>query len=404
MKILQINSVVNSGSTGRIAEDIGKVLMAHGHESYIAYGRGNRPSNSNTIKIGTDFDVYAHGAKTLLFDLHGFGSKSATLKLIQQIEKIGPDIIGLHNLHGYYLHIGILFDYLRKSQIPVLWTLFDCWAFTGHCTYFDDINCEKWMTHCVDCPKSRNYPRALVDNSFRNFADKKQLFSGLKNMELIVHSNWLSSRIEHSFLKDYPVHVMASGVDIDVFKPTSSTLRKKYGFEGKNIILGCASIWTNRKGYQDFINLYQLLDNSFQIVMIGLNNHEIKQLPKGILGLPRTERIEDLAKWYTVANVFVNPTSQDNFPTTNLEALACGTPVVTYRTGGSPEAIDDQTGIVVEKGDIKGLYKAICQISEMGKPFFEKTCRDRALKLFNKSIQYQKYLNLYINILNKSNV
>ena len=183
MKVLQLNTTINSGSTGRIAEDIGQVMIANGHDSYIAYGCGDRPSKSRLIRIGRQSDVYLHGLKTLLFDRHGFGSHRPTEQLMREIERLQPDAIGLHNLHGYYLNIEVLFQYLKSSGIPVLWTLFDCWAFTGHCTYFDDIQCEKWMTHCQHCPKTRRYPTAYVDNSFQNFADKKRLFTRLNNLE-----------------------------------------------------------------------------------------------------------------------------------------------------------------------------------------------------------------------------
>ena len=191
MKILQINSVANSGSTGRIAEEIGNVLMAHGHESYIAYGRGDVKSSSRLMKIGSYNDVYWHGAHTLLTGRHGFASKRATQEFILKARALRPDLIALHNLHGYYLHLPTLFNYINEEQLPVVWTLFDCWAFTGHCSYFDDINCPKWQIHCEKCPKHKNYPSSWVDSSYQNYSDKRQLFTSVRNMELIAHSRWL---------------------------------------------------------------------------------------------------------------------------------------------------------------------------------------------------------------------
>lgn len=403
MKLIQINTQVNSGSTGRIAEDIGRVILASGHESYIAYGRGNHPSKSKLLKIGNKQDIYLHGLKTLLTDRHGFASYNATLNLIKQIEEIQPDAIGLHNLHGYYLHIGVLFEYLKAVQIPILWTLFDCWAFTGHCTYFDDIQCEKWMNHCDNCPKSKKYPKAYFDNSYKNFTDKKRLFTSLGNLQFIVHSNWLKSLVEQSFLKDYPIHVIQSGVDLNQFKPQASKkIRAKYGLNNKKVILGVASIWDRRKGLGDFKKLKELFSEQFQLVLVGLNNKQIKNLPKGIKGIVRTESIQELAELYSVAEVFVNPTWQDNFPTTNIEALACGTPVVMYNTGGSPEAIDTQTGKVVPKGDVAALWQAIQEIVEKGKAHYRLLCRARAEKHFNKDDRYREYLNLYENLINES--
>ena len=239
---MQINTTVNSGSTGRIAEDIGNVLLQNGHESFIAYGRGKRPSESKLIKIGNDLDVYAHGLKTLLTDKHGFGSIKATLNLIKQIELIKPDIIGLHNLHGYYLNIEILFDFLSKTNIPVLWTLFDCWAFTGHCTYFDDINCIKWQTHCEKCPKHRKYPTSFNDNSVNNFYNKRKYFNSLKNLELVVHSEWLAKLVYKSFLGNYKTHVTPSGIDLNTFnKRTNCDLLKEKYIEHDAVKIGLIS-------------------------------------------------------------------------------------------------------------------------------------------------------------------
>ncbi|WP_158860034.1 glycosyltransferase [Lunatibacter salilacus] len=402
MRILQINSVANSGSTGRIAEEIGNVLMAHGHESFIAYGRGDRPSQSNLIKIGNKVDTYFHGIKTAVFDRHGFGSKEATHKLILEIEKIKPDAIGLHNLHGYYLNIEILFDYLKSSKTPVLWTLFDCWAFTGHCTYFDNIQCEKWKEHCEICPKTKFYPSSYVlDNSFKNFEDKNRLFSSPANMELLVHSQWLKTLVEQSFLSNRKIHLTPSGIDLEQFSPSLSLLKEKYSILDIKVILGCASIWDKRKGLDDFIQLHSHLTNKYKIVLIGLNKDQIAKLPDGMLGITRTESIQELAEWYSLADVFVNPTYQDNFPTTNLEALGCGTPVITYNTGGSPEAIDEFTGLVVPKGDIQGLKDAVEKISSKGKAHFQKACRIRAEKYFNKNDRYLDYLHLYESLVNR---
>ena len=403
MKILQINTTINSGSTGRIAENIGTVLIEAGHESYIAYGRGEQPSASKKIKIGNEIDIYAHGVKTLLTDRHGFGSHKATLDFIQEIEKVQPDVIALHNIHGYYINIEVLFNYLKTSGIPVVWTLFDCWAFTGHCSYFDDVGCEKWKTQCGNCPKTRNYPRSLVDGSEYNFKRKQELFTSLQYLEIITHSQWLAGLVQDSFLREYKVHVTPSAIDIETFIPSPSNLLTQYKISEKKIILGCANIWSNRKGYADFLKLDKLLDSEqYQIVMIGLSQQEIKELPKGIIGLRRTESIKQLAEWYTIADVFVNPTTQDNFPTTNLEALACGTPVITYDTGGSPEAVDDRTGRIVPKGDVHGLKLAIESLIKEPKDLLAISCRARAEEHFDSRKRYQDYLNIFGNILKTS--
>jgi len=399
MRILQINSVANSGSTGRIAEEIGNVLLAHGHESYIAYGRGLATSSSHLIKIGSDQDVYMHGAYTLMTDKHGFASVSATKKFIKEVEKINLDLIALHNLHGYYIHLPTLLDFINKTNVPVVWTLFDCWAFTGHCSYFDDIGCVKWKNHCFSCPKHKSYPSSWVDNSFFNFEEKRKYFTSVNNMEIIAHSKWLGDLVGNSFLKKYRIHVTPSAINLDLFKPMDSILKVGIKIGEKKVILGCANNWSNRKGYHDFVALSKMLEDEYQVVMIGLNAKEINALPNNVIGLYRTESIEELAQWYSLAYVFVNPTSQDNFPTTNLEALACGTPVITYKTGGSPEAIDEDTGFVVNKGDVSGIVESIKKLNGLNYGNISKACRARAEKLYDKKTRYLDYLKVFEGML-----
>jgi glycosyltransferase involved in cell wall biosynthesis len=405
MRILQINTAVNSGSTGRITEDIGQLLLDNGHESFIAFGRGNRPSKSKLIKIGSLLEVYFHGLKTLLFDRHGFGSRSATKRLIDQIERIKPDIIGLHNIHGYYLNIEVLFEFLSVKKIPVVWTLHDCWAFTGHCAYYDSISCERWQTECYQCPKKNKYPSSyFLDNSKQNFIDKKRLFNLPNQINLVTPSNWLSNEVKKSFLNKHNLQVINNGINLAVFKQKDSNILRefstRFSLNQKKIVLGVANIWDERKGLNEFVKLRDLLDKDIEIVLIGLNKKQIKKLPNGILGIQRTESIDELSNWYNIASVYVNPTFQDNFPTTNIESLACGTPVITYKTGGSPESINQDTGIVVEKGNLKGLQESIVSILSLSKENYSGACRMSAEKLYNMNDRYNDYLNLYSQLYN----
>lgn len=397
MKILQINTSVNTGSTGRITEQIGQKAIQNGYTSIIAYGVScGSGSHSKLIKVGQQSDILLHGIKTRLFDLHGFGSKKATSTLVNKIANLNPDVIGLHNLHGYYLNIEVLFNYLIEIQKPVVWTFHDCWPFTGHCTFFDSVGCEKWIKGCHNCPKTRLYPASFgLDNSKWNYSRKKELFNGLKNMQIITPSRWLANLVKNSFLQDYPVDVIYNGVNIEEFRPDVFTLPANFPVTEKKIVLGVASVWDKRKGLEDFVKLNRILNNDYRIVLVGLDESQLKDLPSGITGIARTENLQQLAALYGAADVFVNPTWQDNFPTTNIESLACGTPVVTYNTGGSPEAIDDGTGIVVEKGDVKALKMAIEQIIDKDKSVYQDMSRNRALKFFNKEHRFQEYVNLY---------
>jgi glycosyltransferase involved in cell wall biosynthesis len=401
--VLQINSVVNSGSTGRIAEEIGQIAIAAGWESYIAYGRHARTSQSKLIKIGSDWDIRMHGLQTRLFDRHGLASTAATREFVEQIKKIKPDIIHLHNIHGYYINIEILFRYLKDANIPVVWTLHDCWPITGHCAYFTFVECDKWKTQCFSCPQKKGYPSSyFLDRSKQNHKQKRKLFTSVHDITIVPVSNWLADIVKQSYLKDYPIRVINNGIDVNVFSPQSRDgIRLKYGLADKFVLLGVATAWGRRKGLHDFIELSKILKDDEIIVLVGLNENQIKILPENVIGISRTESVQQLAEFYSAADVFLNPTWEDSFPTTNLEALACGTPVVTYRTGGSPEALTPKTGFVVEQGDLASIRKAIDTVKSKGKAFYSAACRERATKMFNKNDRYAEYLQLYEQMLSE---
>ena len=365
MKVLIINSVCGIGSTGRICTDLARSFETSGDEAKIAYGRvGAVPENFKkySVRIGTDFDVKLHAVYTRITDKHGFGSKIATKKFLKWANEYNPDLLWLHNLHGYYINIEMLFDWIKsRPNMEVRWTLHDCWAFTGHCTHFSFAECEKWKSECNNCIQKRKYPASYVkDNSKQNFEEKKRIFTNVKNLKLITPSNWLAELVKKSFLKEYPVEVVRNKIDTDIFKPTPSNFRYRYKLESKRIILGVANVWNERKGYSDFLKLSKLIDDNFVIVLVGVSKKQMKKLPGNIIGIPRTESKKELAEIYTEADVFINPTYEDNYPTVNLEAQACGTPCITYNTGGSVETVSKNN--VVKQGDICALLKAISTI------------------------------------------
>lgn len=404
-KLLQIAVSVNSGSVGRIAEQIGETVMRCGWESYIAYARVCNPSKSKTIKIGNKLGLYWHGVMTRLFDRHCLHSTKATHKLIQQIKDISPDIIQLHHIHGYFLEMRVLFDYLSSVNIPIIWVFHDCWSMTGHCTHFEFAKCDRWKTGCYNCPEKKSYPSSLfLDRSRQNYIEKQKLFTSVNNITIVPVSKWLGNVVKDSFLKDYDVKVIQNGIDIQTFRPLQSDIKERYGISAhKKIILGVASPWSPRKGLKDIIKLSSYLSSDkYQIVLIGLSEDQIKRLPDGVIGLRRTESVEELAKWYSVADVFVNPTYEDTYPTTNLESISCGTPVVTYRTGGSPESITCATGRVVEKGDVAGLAKAIEELCAENREEIRGACREYAMAHFDKKECFEKYIELYDRILNNN--
>ena len=389
-KLLQINPVIRTNtSTGRIMQEIGELAMANGWESHIAYSGGRdgiKPCRSQLMPVGDKFDVALHGLWTRLTDRHGLASRRATRKFIKEIEALKPDVIHIHNIHGYFLNYKLLFDYLKTADIPVVWTIHDCWLYTGHCYYYSSIGCDRWKTGCGNCPQRKAFPTSwFIDRSVGNYKDKAASFNSIKDKLTIVPvSRWIREEMSQSFLKDV--------------QPDDTAVRERYGLGQKHIILGLASIWCKEKGWDDFVRMSEMINDDEVIVMVGVSEEQQKQLPSNIVAIRRTDNVRQLAELYSAAVAFVNPTWQDNYPTVNLEAIACGTPVVTYRTGGSIEAVTEKTGYIVEQGDVKGLLDAVRKIEKVGKEQYAADCRAHALAEFRKEERYEDYLKLYENL------
>lgn len=413
-KLLQINPVLRtSTSTGRIMKEIGELAMANGWESYVAYskGRDGLPgSTSIPVPVGNKASVAWHGLQTRILDRHGLGSVLATKRFIEDIRRIGPDIIHIHNIHGYFLNYRILFDFLSHSGIQVIWTVHDCWLYTGHCYHYMYAGCDRWKTGCGHCPQRGKFPRSLfADRSARNFRDKRDAFCSMPEdrLTIVPVSDWMRSEMSESFLKDYRFQVIHNGIDTDVFSPQpalESEVRRCYGLGDRHVILGIASIWSEEKGLNDFVEMAARLDSDEVIVLVGMDRKQLDDVlsrcGRTVLGdrmvaVKRTADVHQLAGLYSTADVLVNPTWQDNYPTVNLEAISCGTPVVTYRTGGSIEAVAGDTGFVVEQGDIEGLVDAVRRVETLGKAHFMDACRSRAVKEFRKEDRYAEYIELY---------
>ncbi len=402
--ILQITIDGNTASTGRIAEAIGKSAISRGWNSYIAHGRFTRPSESWIIKIGSDFDVFIHGLQTRLFDRHGLGSKHATIKFVEQIKSIKPDVIHLHSLHGYYINYEVLFKFLSKTSIPVIWTFHDYWSLTGHCSNSDFVGCEKWKTGCHHCPQKRDYPASfLIDRSRKNYELKKTLFTSVPNMTVVSVSNWLNGIVRESFMGSLPRQVIYNGVDIDIFTPIADRqqVKEKFNLREGFMILGVAGVWQERKGLYDFIKLSKSIGERDFIVLVGLSKSQLKALPSNIIGIMHTENQQELKDLYATADAYVNLSTEETFGLPTAEALACGTPAVVYNATAIPEVIDADTGIVVNKNDMIGLLKAIETIKNNGKTFYSEACRNRAVKYFNKNERFAEYVDLYEQVLKK---
>lgn len=366
MRVLMINSVCGIGSTGRICTDLAQEFERDGHEVKIAYGRDeNVPEKFRkyAVRIGTAVDVKVHGVLTRVFDVHGFGSKSATKKFLKWAEEYKPDLLWLHNIHGYYINVEILFEWIKKHpEIEVKWTLHDCWAFTGHCSHFTVVGCDKWKEQCDKCVQKNEYPASKgLDNSKNNFNRKKKAFTGVNKMTIITPSKWLADLVKQSYLAEYPVEVHYNKIDTNVFKPTPSDFREKYGLEDKIVVLGVASTWSERKGLNDFIELAKMLDDRYVIVLVGLSERQISEMPEKIIGIARTDSPSELAAIYTASDVFVNPSREETFGLTTVEAQACGTSAIVYKDTACEEVVRNMGGEVV-RANVKSIYAVLSHL------------------------------------------
>lgn len=391
-KLLVINVSINRGSTGKIAEQIGNKAQSHGWDCYVGYGNFNLGSKMKAFHISSKWYKRLHAIESRLFDNHGLSSRLTTHRFIKYIKKVQPDVIHIHNVHGYYINYKILFDFLKSYGKPVVWTLHDCWSFTGHCSHFVTVNCDRWKAGCHDCPLRGEYPAsAFRDRSKKNYEDKKKAFNGLKSLTIVPVSQWLGDFVAESFLSGNDIRVIHNGIDLNMFKPSAPKVK-----DGKFRVLSVSSVWNADKGLKDFQKLRECLPDDYEITLVGLKPEQLKLLPEGVIGITRTDSVQKLAELYSQSDVLINATYADTFPTVNLEALACGTPVITYKTGGSPEAIDEKTGIVVEQGNVGKLAEAIIRMRK--NPLSPKDCRERAERLFDKDKCFEEYMELYKNL------
>lgn len=401
MRVIEVNMVAN-GSTGNIMLNIAKILKSQNDEvktfSCRIYSKLSESfgfvSEDHTY-IGSRFENRIHVLLGQFTGLNGLYSWFGTQKLINECKKFKPNVIHIHNLHNFCFCFPMFFRYVKKYNIPVVWTLHDCWAFTGHCPHFVEAKCDKWKDGCGKCPQLSCYPKSRVDATSLSYKLKRKWFTQVDNLTIVTPSKWLKSLVHKSFLKEYPVKVINNGIDLSVFKPTESNFREKYNISGdKRIILGVSSAWGIKKGLDVFVELATRLDkNKYQIVLVGTNESIDKNLPDNIISIHRTDSQKELAEIYTASDLFVNPTREDTFPTVNIEALACGIPVLTFKTGGSPEILDEKCGLVVPCDDIDAMEREIIRICT-DNPYSKEDCINRA-KNFDMNEKFKEYVELY---------
>lgn len=391
MRVAQINVTCGKGSTGKICESISRCLDEKGIENKVFFASGDC-GFENGIAYSTPFLTKVNALLSRVFGNYGFNARWVTRRLIRKLKRFSPDVVHLHNLHGHNANLALLFRYLKKNKIRVVWTFHDCWAFTAYCPHFTVAKCDKWKTGCNRCPQVKGVSW-FFDRSKTVFNRKKKAILG-SDLTIVTPSQWLADLVKQSFLKDCPVKVIHNGIDLSVFKPTESDFRERYRIpKEKYLVLGVAFGWGFKKGLDVFIELSKRLPEQYQIVLVGTNEQVDKQLPQNVISIHRTQNQTELAEIYTAADLFVNPTREENYPTVNMESLACGTPVLTFLTGGSPEIIDDTCGRSVECDDIDEFESKIIQICSE-KVFDEKTCCQRATS-FDRIERYKEYIGLY---------
>ena len=395
MKVVQINSVCGSGSTGKICVGISHTLSQNDIDNKIFYF-SHKSNYDLSEKVSSEFYIKCQALKSHLFGNYGFNSNVTTRKIIKRLNAYDPDIIHLHNIHGHDVNIEKLFRYLKRKKKKVLWTFHDCWAFTGYCPHFTMVKCEKWKTNCYKCPQRANFSW-FFDKSNKNYLRKQRAIKDI-DLTIVTPSLWLADLVKQSFLKDCPIKVINNGIDLSVFKPTESNFREKYNIaEDKVILLGVAFGWGKRKGLDVFIELANRLPENYQIVLVGTNAKTDKQLPKNIISIHKTQNQQELAEIYTAADLFVNPTREEVLGLVNVESLACGTPVVTFNSGGSPECIDETSGSIVECDDIDALKNKIIRICTLR--IYSKTACLKRAKVFDMNECFKEYIKLYKSIM-----
>lgn len=364
MRILQINSHYNQGGAARIVAGIHTRLQAEGEESYVAYGRGMQTEDEHIYRFNGTAEIYFSALASRLSGLNGWFNRRATSRLIRHIDRLQPDILHLHALHGYYLNFPMLFAYINDRKIPCVWTFHDCHAFVGNCGYYFD--CQKWKTGCEHCPSLRGYPASqFFDFTGYMWRRKKELFAAGAPKIIVTPSDWLTEQAKASYFGAYPCVTIHNGIDaVNTFYPRDrEACRKKYGYgPEEKLVLGIAVGYHDpRKGAGYIIQAAKELGSEVKVILIGWEeqNNALLKGTDNIITIPNTGDTDMLAEYYSMADIFVLPSLAENYATVTLEAMACGTPVVGFDAGGIPEQLEDRRGIAVPVGDQAAFTAAI---------------------------------------------
>jgi len=401
MKVMQINAVYASGSTGSIVSDIHTLSIENGIDSYIAYSTSPLARNEivNGYQIGNTFGKKIHALLGRINGKQAYFSKIATWHLLKYIETVKPDIVHLHNLHSNFIYLNMLLDYLAKKRIKTVITLHDCWFYTGGCFHYSSARCDGWLKECGHCPKkNKDTPALFCDASKKILKDKKKYLSGIDDLTIVGVSEWISHEAKKTFLGYKKIITIHNGIDTDFFRPSHSDFRIRNGIGNeKFMILGIANKWLLPINQTLLTAMIDFLNEDMVFVMIGCTERQRQILPEKIKAFPFISDRSELRNIYSACDVFTNCTWEESLSLVNVEAQACGTPAVTYSDTGVYETVDGMSGFKVRNGDIKEFLNAVQTVKNKKKQSYSKKCREFVIKEFNKGTNYKKYLELYKN-------
>lgn len=402
MKIVQINAVYESSSTGRTVKEMHESLIARGYESFV-FCTNMEKLRENVFHIGSKTDYKIHAALSRFFGLQGYFSFFPTRRLIEHLRTIKPDVVILRNLHANYINFPMLLNYLGTADIAVINVLHDCWSFTGHCCHYTEDACDKWKTECNKCPILHKYNKSLFfDNSTMIFRMKQSAFATIRRLAIVGVSNWTAMQGKQSpiFSSANIVKCIYNWISLDVFYPKDSVnLRNELRLRKDDfVVLGVSQKWSDVKGLNHFLCIAnQLKDVIF--VMIG-------NMPDGLILLPNIISVaplsspNKLAEYYSMADVFLNFSLQETFGKVSAEALACGTPLIVNNSTANPELCGNRCGFVIENNDHSKIIDAIDTIRKEGKIAYTERCRAFAEANFDKEKGIDNYVALFQELTN----
>lgn len=395
MKVLQVNATYGLGSTGTIVRDLKECCEEHGIECYVAYALTDEKVERG-YKIGNWFFNKLHALLSRIAGKQAYFSYIPTLWFIHYIKKLQPDVVHLHNLHSNYINLPIFLKYLAKNNVRTIITLHDCWWYTGGCYYYTAAVCSKWLDKCGKCPKRFfETPAYFIDKSAEILNDKKKYLLAIPRLYFVGVSDWISNEARKSFLASKTIMTIHNGIDLSVFKPTPSDLREKLGLTGKYVILGPASKWLDPINSVALNYFIKVMRDDEVLLLFGTLSSYVNGLSEKVKLYGYTKNRQELAALYSMADIFVNVSREDTLSLINVEAQACGTPIITFDATGPKETVDEENSLSVPVGNYERLYDCVQCIRLRAGDGTSSNCREFISQKFSKTDKFKEYINLY---------